>query len=59
LCSTVFLGKGQLHVSHLTGIDELQLGVGDAQPFGVINVGDAAGLYTKLEAIGKENPTVL
>jgi len=56
LCSTVFLGKGQLHVSHLTGIDELQLAVGDAQPFGVINVGDAAGLYTKLEAIGKENP---
>ena len=59
LCSTVFLGKGQLHVSHLTGADELQLAAGDAQSFGVINVGDAAGLYTRLEAIEKPRPFAL
>ena len=54
LCATVFSGKGQLRVTHLTGIDELQLSAGDKNPFGVINVGDASGLYTKLEAV--ENP---
>ena len=51
LCLSVFHGKGQLHISHLTGLDELQLSVGDESPFGVINVGDASGLYTKLEAV--------
>ncbi len=51
LCSTVFHGKGQLHISHLTGMDELQLNTGNEHPFGVINVGDASGLYTKLEAV--------
>ena len=55
LCLMVFRGKGQLHISHLTGMDELQLSAGDADPFGVINVGDASGLYTKLEAIESPN----
>ncbi len=54
LCLIIFHGKGQLQISHLTGVDELQLNIGDSNPFGVINVGDASGLYTKLEAI--ENP---
>ena len=39
LCQMVFRGRGQLHISHLTGMDELQLNVSDASPFGVINVG--------------------
>ena len=51
LCSVVFRAKGQLTISHLTGMDELQLCAGDEMPFGVINVGDASGLYTKLESI--------
>ena len=51
LCQVIFHGKGQLQISHLTGADELQLNVGDSNPFGVINVGDASGLYTKLEAV--------
>ena len=54
LCSAIFHEKGRLYISHLTGTDELQLSAGDAIPYGVINVGDASGLYTKLEAI--ENP---
>ena len=48
LCSVVFRGKGQLHISHLSGMDEIQLSTGDASPFGVINVGNASGLYSKL-----------
>ena len=51
LCAVVFRGKGQLHISHLSGMDEIQLSTGDANPFGVINVGNASGLYTKLEAV--------
>ena len=51
LCSVVFRAKGQLNISHLTGMDELQLCAGDEMPFGVINVGDASRLYTKLESI--------
>lgn len=51
LCAAVFGGKGRLGISHLTGADELQLCAGDANPFGVINVGDASGLYTKLGAV--------
>ncbi len=51
LCLAVFHGKGQLHISHLTGTDELQFSAGDANSSGVINVGDASGLYTKLEAV--------
>ena len=51
LCTLVFHGKGQLHITHLTGLDELQLSAGDGTPFGVIKVGDASGFYTKLEAV--------
>ena len=51
LLTIIFHAKGQLHISHLTGFDELQLCVGDARPFAVINVGDASGLYGKLEAV--------
>ena len=51
LREVIFHGKGHLHISHLTGADELQLNVGHSAPFGVINVGDASGLYTKLEAV--------
>ena len=54
LCRVVFHAAGKLHVSHLVGEDELQLSAGDATPFGVINVGDAARLYTRLESV--ENP---
>ena len=54
LLTTVFRAPGQLHISHLTGSDELQLSAADASPFGVINVGDTPKLYTKLEAV--ENP---
>jgi len=53
LCLTVFRGRGQLLVSILTAADELQLAAGDSQPFGVINVGDATGLYARLESIPK------
>ena len=51
LSSMVFRGKGQLHISHLSGMDEIQLSAGDSNPFGVINVGDASGLYTKIGAV--------
>ncbi len=51
LLLTVFRAKGQVHISHLTGSDELQLSAGDANPFGVINVGNTSGLYAKLEAV--------
>lgn len=51
LRDSIFRGTGQLRVSHLTGTDELQFSAGDMVPFGVVNVGDASGLYTKLEAI--------
>ena len=44
----IFRGRGRLRIAHLTGEDELQLRVGDCAPFGVINVGDAAGLYALL-----------
>ena len=51
VCALVFHGKGQLHIAHLTGLDELQLSAGDGTPFGIIKVGDASGFYTKLEAV--------
>ena len=51
MCQMVYCGKGELHISHLTGTDEIQISAGDSTPFGVINVGDASGLYTKLEAV--------
>ena len=51
LCSVVFRGEGRLRISHLSGLDEIQLSAGDTNPFGVINVGNASGLYTKLETV--------
>ncbi len=54
LCAEVFHAQGQLHVCHLPGGDELQLSAGDARPYGVINVGEAAGLHGKLET--EDNP---
>ncbi len=51
LCALVFHGKGQLHIAHLAGLDELQLSAGDGTPFGIIKVGDASGFYTKLESV--------
>jgi len=59
ICLSVFRGKRQLLVSLLTGADELQLAAGDSQPFGVINVGDAVGLYARLEAFDKPRPFAL
>lgn len=53
LLVTVFHSAGRLQVSHLTGTDELQLSAADKQPYGVINVGDASGLYTKLQALSR------
>ena len=41
---------GLLHVENLKGIDgELGLRVGTSEPFGVINIGDAAGLIREIE----------
>lgn len=48
ICQMVFHTGGQLHVSHVTSVDEIQLSSGDAPPFGVINVGDTTGLYNRL-----------
>lgn len=45
---TIFRGEGRLRVVHLAGEDEIQLRAGDSTPFGVINVGDASGLYQAL-----------
>lgn len=44
-------GAGRLHVAHLKGAEgELALSIGENEPFGVINVGDAAALYKLCEA---------
>ena len=49
LCQTVFGGAGRLHVAYLTaGEGELHLRTADNDPFGVVNVGDSAGLYKLL-----------
>ena len=49
LCQTVFHGAGRLHVVYLTtGEGELHLCTADNNPFGVVNVGDSAGLYKLL-----------
>ena len=49
LCQTVFHGAGRLHVVYLTaGEGELHLRTADNDPFGVVNVGDSAGLYKLL-----------
>ncbi len=52
VCDTVFHGQGQLHVEYLTaGEGELHLRVADRPVFGVVNVGDAAGLYQRLVTV--------
>ena len=49
LCDLLFHGQGRLHVVYLTaGEGELHLRVADNTPFGVVNVGDSAGLYKLL-----------
>ncbi len=49
LCETLFHGAGQLHVVYLTaGEGELHLRTADNDPFGVVNVGDSAKLYSLL-----------
>ncbi|MGR3914781.1 MAG: DEAD/DEAH box helicase family protein [Gammaproteobacteria bacterium] len=49
LCGLLFHGHGRLHVIYLTaGEGELHLRCGDAQVFGVVNVGDAGGLHKML-----------
>ena len=54
VCETLFYGHGQLHVEYLThGEGELHLRVADNPVFGVVNVGDAAGLYQRLAAAEK------
>ncbi len=55
LCETLFHGTGRLHVVYLTaGEGELHLRTADNDPFGVVNVGDAASLYKLL--IENTNP---
>lgn len=55
ICETLFYAAGRLRVVYLTtGDGELHLRVGDADPFGVVNVGDSAGLYKLLSR--RENP---
>ncbi len=52
---TLFHGAGRLHVRYLTrGEGELHLRTADNEPFGIVNIGDAAALYRLLE--GKGNP---
>ena len=55
LCKTLFHGAGRLHVVYLTaGEGELHLRTADNDPFGVVNVGDSAKLYSLLTE--KSNP---
>ena len=49
LCNLLFHGQGRLYVVYLTaGEGEMHLRVADNPPFGVVNVGDSAGLYRQL-----------
>ncbi len=49
ICHTIFHGPGKLHVRYLTqGDGELHLHTADNNPFGVVNIGDAASLYRLL-----------
>jgi hypothetical protein len=53
ICARLFNapGSGSLHVEYLKGADgELTIAVGDNEPFGVINVGDARKLADLCEA---------
>ena len=50
LCDLLFHGRGRLQVSYVTsGEGELHLRSGSGKPFGVVNVGDSAGLYKLLQ----------
>ncbi len=51
----LFNGSGSLKIVHSTLADEIQLRAGDAEPFGVINVGDTSGLFKKLSDAGDSN----
>ena len=52
VCKALFYGTGKLHVEYLTrGEGELHLRVGDNPVFGIVNVGDAAGLHARLQGI--------
>ena len=54
VCETLFYGHGQLHIEYLpSGGGELHLRVADNPVFGVVNVGDAAGLCQRLAAAEK------
>ena len=44
----IFNGIGKMHLAHCTRADEIHLRAGDADAFGVINVGDTATLYKLL-----------
>ena len=49
ICETSFHGTGRLRVVYLTtGEGELHLRIADRAPFGVVNVGDSAGLHKLL-----------
>ncbi len=49
MCQLLFHGPGRLHVVYLTaGEGELHLRSGDNPVFGVVNIGDAAALYSLL-----------
>ena len=53
LLDTLFHGAGRLHVVYLTaGKGELHLRTADHDPFGVVNVGDSAGLHKLLLEAG-------
>ena len=53
LLDTLFHGAGRLHVVYLTaGEGELHLRTADHDPFGVVNVGDSAGLHKLLLEAG-------
>ena len=53
LLDTLFHGAGRLHVVYLTaGEGELHLRTADHAPFGVVNVGDSAGLHKLLLEAG-------
>ncbi len=51
ICELLFHGSGKLHVEYiLQGGGELHLRSADAPVFGIVNVGDAAGLHQRLTA---------
>ncbi len=58
ICATLFHGAGRLHVRYLTqGGGEMHLRTADHEPFGVVNIGDPAGLHRLLQERG--NPDLV